>query len=41
MQALRKFSGVVVIILLSASITYSVLEQLGPQPKPVQVTFNG
>jgi|GEM_PF-3140892 len=32
MELVRKFGAVVLIILLSASITFSLLDMLGPEP---------
>lgn len=39
MEFIRKFGAVVLIILLSASITFSLLDMLGPEPAPRELAM--
>ncbi|MGD8325958.1 MAG: hypothetical protein PVF65_03495 [Sphingomonadales bacterium] len=39
MEVIRKFGAVVVIILLTASITFSLLDMLGPEPSPQELAM--
>lgn len=39
MELVRKFGAVVLIVLLSASITFSLLDMLGPEPSPTELAM--